>query len=175
MSLSGSSASRKSIWAITRFASSSSMKVGRKMIRSFNRREKMSNARSPRGVCSITIGTSAIGISFLRSDLRMPNEQLAGLTVEPLRAHALARVLDLVSDVAHHHRVWDREAVSFQDGVDDLLLERPPLVVLASRLELPADLGAERREARELADRFRELVVQLRQHLLLPLAALDGG
>src|SRR2546428_12706656 len=49
MSLSGSSASRKSIWAITRFARSSSMKVGRKMIRSFNRREKMSNARSPRG------------------------------------------------------------------------------------------------------------------------------
>src|SRR5438132_6764032 len=64
MSLSGSSASRKSIWAITRFARSSSMKVGRKMIRSFNRREKMSNARSPRGVCSITIGTRAIGISL---------------------------------------------------------------------------------------------------------------
>src|SRR5712691_7354417 len=65
MSLSGSSASRKSIWAITRFARSSSMKVGRKMIRSFNRREKMSNARSPRGVCSITIGTRAIGVSFI--------------------------------------------------------------------------------------------------------------
>jgi hypothetical protein len=37
------------------------MKVGRKMMRSFRRREKMSNARSPRGVCSTTIGTRAIG------------------------------------------------------------------------------------------------------------------
>src|SRR4029453_17967938 len=62
MSLSGSSASRYSIWAITRFASSSSMKVGRKMMRSLRRREKMSNARSPRGVCSTTIGTRAIGV-----------------------------------------------------------------------------------------------------------------
>src|SRR5262249_48245616 len=61
MSLSGSSASRNSIWAMTRLASSSSMKVGRKMIRSLRSREKMSNARSPRGVCSTTIGTSAMG------------------------------------------------------------------------------------------------------------------
>src|SRR5215813_13719452 len=60
MSLSGSSASRNSICAITRFARSSSMNVGRKMIRSLNSREKMSNARSPRGVCSTTIGTIAI-------------------------------------------------------------------------------------------------------------------
>src|SRR2546430_3416548 len=97
MSLSGSSASRKSIWAITRFARSSSMKVGRKMIRSFNRREKMSNARSPRGVCSITIGTRAIGFSLsqarlgrgalrlalprLRPDLSVTDEQLEGQAV----------------------------------------------------------------------------------------------
>src|SRR2546427_2244590 len=97
MSLSGSSASRKSIWAITRFARSSSMKVGRKMIRSFNRREKMSNARSPRGVCSITIGTRAIGFSLsqarlgrgalrlalprLRQDLSVTDEQLEGQAV----------------------------------------------------------------------------------------------
>src|SRR3989442_3099984 len=99
MSLSGSSASRKSIWAITRFARSSSMKVGRKMIRSFNRREKMSNARSPRGVCSITIGTRAIAIGFslsqarlrrgalrlalprLRPDLSVADEQLEGQAV----------------------------------------------------------------------------------------------
>src|SRR5215510_7027445 len=64
MSLSGSSASRNSIWAMTRLASSSSMKVGRKMIRSLSRREKMSNARSPRGVCSMTMGTSAITFSL---------------------------------------------------------------------------------------------------------------
>ena len=31
------------------------------MIRSLSRREKMSNARSPRGVCSTTIGTRPIG------------------------------------------------------------------------------------------------------------------
>src|SRR5207245_1248075 len=60
MSLSGSSASRNSICAITRFARSSSMNVGRKMIRSVHSREKMSNARSPRCVCSTTIGTNAI-------------------------------------------------------------------------------------------------------------------
>src|SRR2546426_1844115 len=97
MSLSGSSASRKSIWAITRFARSSSMKVGRKMIRSFNRREKMANARSPRGVCSITIGTRAIGFSLsqarlgrgalrlalprLRPDLSVTDEQLESQAV----------------------------------------------------------------------------------------------
>src|SRR5215813_14580303 len=46
---------------MTRLARSSSMKVGRKMMRSFRRREKMSNARSPRGVCSTTIGTKPIG------------------------------------------------------------------------------------------------------------------
>src|SRR2546427_5664958 len=83
MSLSGSSASRKSIWAITRFARSSSMKVGRKMIRSFNRREKMSNARSPRGVCSITIGTRAIGISLssARPNPGVVDEHLEGPAV----------------------------------------------------------------------------------------------
>src|SRR2546428_2995395 len=97
MSLSGSSASRKSIWAITRFARSSSMKVGRKMIRACNRREKMSNARSPRGVCSITIGTRAIGFSLsqarlgrgalrlalprLRPDLSVTDEQLESQAV----------------------------------------------------------------------------------------------
>src|ERR1700730_2311325 len=61
MSLSGSSASRNSIWAMTRLAFSSSIWVGRKMIRSLRSREKMSNARSPRAVCSTTIGISAIG------------------------------------------------------------------------------------------------------------------
>src|ERR1700730_5919256 len=61
MSLSESSASRNSSWAMTRLAISSSIWVGRKMIRSLRSREKMSNARSPRAVCSTTIGISAIG------------------------------------------------------------------------------------------------------------------
>src|SRR5580765_2226277 len=60
MSLSGSSASRNNICAMTRFAISSSIYVGRKMMRSLRSREKMSNARSPRGVCSTTIGTKPI-------------------------------------------------------------------------------------------------------------------
>src|SRR5580765_3800121 len=60
MSLSGSSASRNSICAMTRLAISSSTYVGRKMMRSLRSREKISNARSPRGVCSTTIGTKPI-------------------------------------------------------------------------------------------------------------------
>src|SRR2546426_11419230 len=40
------------------------MNVGRKMIRSLSSREKMSKARSPRGVCSITMGTRAMNLSF---------------------------------------------------------------------------------------------------------------
>src|SRR2546428_2195248 len=68
-----------------------------KMNRSFNRREKKSNARSPRGVCSITIGTRAIGFSLsqarlrrgalrlalprLRPDLSVADEQLEGQAV----------------------------------------------------------------------------------------------
>src|SRR6266508_5410204 len=67
MSLSGSSASRYSIWATTRLASSSSIYVGRKMIRSLRSLEKISKARSPRGVCSTTIGTKAIGRLLITS------------------------------------------------------------------------------------------------------------
>src|SRR5256712_4396769 len=68
-----------------------------KMNRSFNRREKKSNARSPRGVCSITIGTRATGFPLpqarlgrgalrlalprLRPDLSVTDEQLEGQAV----------------------------------------------------------------------------------------------
>src|SRR5215510_9284803 len=102
MSLSGSSASRNSIWAMTRLASSSSMNVGRKMIRSLSRREKMSNARSPRGVCSTTIGTKAIGVSFepfdrLCTDLRVLDQEVERL----LFAEPAAQVLQ-VSALLHH-------------------------------------------------------------------------
>src|SRR5215213_3584817 len=57
MSLSGSSLSRWSSWAMTRLAMVSSIGVPRKMIRSLRSREKMSNERSPRLVCSMTMGT----------------------------------------------------------------------------------------------------------------------
>src|SRR6476660_8586745 len=58
MSLSGSSASKNSICAIARLATLSSIGVPIKMMLSLRRREKMSYARSPRLVCSTTIGTS---------------------------------------------------------------------------------------------------------------------
>src|SRR6266508_2939687 len=57
MSLSGSSLSRCSNWAMTRLAMVSSIGVPRKMMRSLSSLEKMSKERSPRLVCSMTIGT----------------------------------------------------------------------------------------------------------------------
>jgi hypothetical protein len=60
----GFSDSRKSSWAQIRLAIPSSTGPVRKMIRSFNRREKMSNARSPRLVCSTTIGTRFIAVAI---------------------------------------------------------------------------------------------------------------
>src|SRR6185436_13515818 len=100
MSLSGSSASRNSIWAMTRLASSSSMNVGRKMIRSLSNREKMSNARSPRGVCSMTIGTRAMfNLSFvvLLTDARVLDEQVERLAL----AQTVAQGLE-VTALLHH-------------------------------------------------------------------------
>src|SRR5664279_743881 len=57
MSLSGSSASRKSICATITFAAWSSTSVPRKTIRSRSSREKMSNERSKRPSDSTTMGT----------------------------------------------------------------------------------------------------------------------
>ena len=56
MSLSGSSLSRNSSWAMMMLAMSSLTAVPRKMIRSLSSREKMSQPRSPRWVCSMTVG-----------------------------------------------------------------------------------------------------------------------
>src|ERR687888_69832 len=183
MSLSGSSASRKSSWAITRFARSSSMKVGRKMMRSFNRREKMSNARSPRGVCSITIGTRAIG------DLL-----IAGTTTpEPWRGRRAARGSDgrAVRAAAPRGRRSSpsyaglRARAAGSPGRPSPARRprrrrwarwpRARLVARPPRLEPRAHLGTERLEARELSERLRELVVQVRKHLLLHLDEPDGG
>src|SRR6266566_1958987 len=72
MSFSGSSDSRCSSWATIRLAIWSSTGVPRKMIRSFSRRLYMSNARSPREVCSTTMGMSGLIVlalvSLRRSD-----------------------------------------------------------------------------------------------------------
>src|SRR5438477_13107773 len=124
MSLSGSSASRNKSCAMTRLASSSSMNVGRKMIRSLSRREKMSNARSPRGVCSTTIGTKAIGLS-----LRIPYLCVLDQEIERfLLAQATTQVLQ-VSTLLHHTangrtRALRRLRELFDLGVDFFLAGR---------------------------------------------------
>src|SRR5215467_13936081 len=108
MSLSGSSASRKSIWAMTRLAISSSMYVGRKMIRSLSSLEKMSKARSPRGVCSTTIGTRAMGVLTvarapgLLPDGRIPDQEVEGQSL----AQALAQRFEVPTFL---HHTPDRE------------------------------------------------------------------
>src|SRR3954454_24518194 len=72
MSVSGSSASRKSICATIRFADASLTSVPRKTIRSRRSLEKMSNERSKRPSDSTTIGTRwlnalLIGCTFIRN------------------------------------------------------------------------------------------------------------
>src|SRR5215470_3366546 len=157
MSLSGSSASRKSICAMTRLASSSSMKVGRKMIRSLSSREKMSNARSPRGVCSITIGTSAIVVSFFiptsSLDLGVIDEEierqaLAQRTPErreiPAFLHhttdgrrwSLTRAGDLF-ELRIHVRLRGRDRLLVADGLQQ---ERAPDRALGARSQLGEQL-----------------------------------
>src|SRR5689334_1313616 len=140
MSLSGSSASRKSICAMTRLASSSSMNVGKKMIRSLSSREKMSKARSPRGVCSMTIGTRAIlRLLVTRAPLRLrvhrcvfdqEVERLAfaepeaqRLEITTLLHHtphggrrALARTRNLV-DLGVDFRIGDGQLLTLGDGL----------------------------------------------------------
>src|SRR6266566_2751535 len=79
MSFSGSSDSRCSSWATIRLAIWSSTGVPRKMIRSFSRRLYMSNARSPREVCSTTMGTSGLIVLALVSLRRADSStRLAG-------------------------------------------------------------------------------------------------
>src|SRR4029077_17117115 len=135
MSLSGSSASRNSIWAMTRLASSSSMKVGRKMIRSLSSREKMSNARSPRGVCSLTIGTRAITAISLRAHARVLDEHVEGL--------ALAQpVAQSVQVAALFHHTPDRR--------------RRPLTGARVSLDLGLDLGVANRDLFLLADGLQQ-------------------
>src|ERR671919_285075 len=192
MSLSGSSASRNSIWAMTRLASSSSMNVGRKMIRSLSSREKMSNARSPRGVCSMTIGTRAMPTLLrewcLRGDARVFDEQVEGLALaEPVtqgvqvaallhhtpdgRGRPLAgpgELLDLGLDLG----VGGRDLLLFGDRLQQ---QRPPRLRLPLRLQLAAHLGPDRVERVELAERLGELVVEGRQQLLLDLTDLQRG
>src|SRR5256885_1434961 len=127
MSLSGSSASRKSICAITRLASSSSMKVGRKMMRSLSRREKMSNARSPRGVCSITIGTRAIRLLLLASSVRDMGLGVNGCVLdEEVERLALAQTVPERVEITtffHHTPNGGRRALTRLGDLLDLGLD----------------------------------------------------
>src|SRR6185436_3979478 len=135
MSLSGSSASRNSIWAMTRLASSSSMKVGRKMIRSLSSREKISKARSPRGVCSITIGTRAITRVSLRAHARVLDEHVHGLAL----AHPVAQSVQ-VTTLFHHTT----------DG------RRRPLTGAGVLVDLGVDVGVRHRDLFLLADGLQQ-------------------
>src|SRR5579872_2759346 len=98
MSLSASSFSRNSNCAMTRFARLSSMPPPTNTIRSFNRREKISYARSPRAVCSTTIGTKCpIKFPYVSSDFS------AGFFI------ADRRLLEQkIQRLAFTHRVDDR-------------------------------------------------------------------
>src|SRR4029453_1754191 len=118
MSLSGSSASRNSIWAMTRLASSSSMNVGRKMIRSLSSREKISKARSPRGVCSITIGTRAITTISLRAHARVLDEHVEGLAL----AQPVAQSVQ-VAALFHHTTAGRRRPLTGSGVLLDLGLD----------------------------------------------------
>src|SRR5438876_3982718 len=99
MSFSGSSDSRCSSWATIRLAIWSSTGVPRKMIRSFSRRLYMSNARSPREVCSTTIGTSGLIVlalvSLRRADssTRLARRGVIGGGPEPVRRRRGRRLL----------------------------------------------------------------------------------
>src|ERR671924_396907 len=173
MSLSGSSASRNSICAMTRLASSSSMNVGRKMIRSLSRREKMSKARSPRGVCSMTIGTRAmLRLLFqARTTTLRPNGCVLDQEVECLAlAEPLAQRLEVATLLHHTPHGGCRPLTGAGDLLDlriDLVLQLAPLLGLAPRLELAAHLRPQRVEGLELAERLREVVVERGQDFFL--------
>src|SRR5919198_3957605 len=156
MSLSGSSASRKSICAMTRLASSSSMNVGRKMIRSLSRREKMSKARSPRGVCSMTIGTRAIlRLLLIRSPRTVgpPPHDVLRLAL-PLRVHGC--VLDQEVE-----RLAFAEPEAQRLEVTTLLHHTPhgrrrSLARARDRFDLGVHLGIGRRQLLAIRDRLQE-------------------
>src|SRR5262249_23858792 len=153
MSLSGSSASRKSIWAMTRLASSSSMKVGRKMIRSLRRREKMSKARSPRGVCSTTMGTKAIALLLRSDDSRVsrgtdgsPLPVDGGVLDEEIERHAFAQAVSQrvhISALLHHTTNGGGGALSGAGDPLDLGLDLP----LAGREALAGGDGLQEQAA----------------------------
>src|SRR5262245_20879039 len=97
MSLSGSSDSRNNSCAMMMLATSSFTGVPRNTMRSLSSREKMSQPRSPRWVCSMTVGMmklliggrlgGLVGISVLRfRDRSLRNHQIKRL----LLAHAPA-------------------------------------------------------------------------------------
>src|SRR2546427_710071 len=156
MSLSGSAAARKSLWAITRFARSPSMNGGRKMIRSFSSREKMSNARSPRGVCSTTIGTNPIErllamLSTLRRYSRVVDEEIK----RPRLLEPMPQPLEIAALV---HHATDRR--------------RRPLALGRDRLDLALDVGLAGSEALRLRDRVEQ---QDPAHRLLRAGPQLGG
>src|ERR1044072_6166099 len=148
MSLSGSSDSRCSSWATTRLAMSWLTWVPRKMIRSLSRREEMSKERSPREVCSTTIGTRGLMVGTLSkapggyppsSRLRRPERALLLLLL--LRGPDLLARLgllerdrhrrpdDQVDRLAHANVFADHRVAAILAQPLQQLLRRRPLVL----------------------------------------------
>src|SRR6516165_994463 len=99
MSRSGASDSRCRSWATIRLATSSSIAVPRNTTRSFSSREYRSNARSPRLLCSMTVGTRSWlnGASWVVGDRHVHVQPLGCTTVWTLAARCATMRL-LVSD-----------------------------------------------------------------------------
>src|ERR671937_1203096 len=129
MSFSGSSLSRCSSWAMIRLATVSSIGVPRKMIRSFSSREKMSKERSPRLVCSMTIGTrfaSAMGPSGRRCERSGTTRgyQRSGPAAGGPERVALGRLLQVGADPV------DRQADQVEHPLEDVGGLQPAVAAL---------------------------------------------
>src|SRR2546425_892119 len=71
--------------------------------------------------------------------------------IDALPPQALARVLDLMADLAHDQRVRYRELVAGQERVDDLVFQRVAVLPGPPRLQLLEDLRPQRLQRLELA------------------------
>src|SRR5262245_8257079 len=107
-SLSGSSLSRISSWAMTRLATVSSIGVPKKMMRSLARREYGSHSIRPRGVSWMKrgIGTYSLRIGSGRIGFEL-------LVLVRLAVGRFDRQVDFVAFLVDHCGVFDKELQCF--------------------------------------------------------------
>src|SRR5579872_6285681 len=130
MSLSASSFSRNRSCAMARFARLSSIGPPTKMIRSFSRREKMSKARSPRAVCSTTIGTKCPIVLPYLGGRHSGNRCFTDLCV----------LHEKIQCFSASHRIDDHaKAGGAAQSLDDGFAALP--VGTGHRIELPFNIG----------------------------------